>query len=201
MSTNIACTKEDFLETIKYHQLTIVKDDGVHRHLQMRSSTQGWNRWYDIVTFPEYLVYVGDMGSYVFRRLPDMFNFFRSPNLAINVGYWAEKCEAEDRNTKIKEFDVDTFRTSVLDYIRDYFDIEDDQIIDPEILEEFSSVLNAEDEYECVTAIRDFSSYEYPKFHFTDFWERGYSEYTYHFIWGLYAICYTINKYDEEIKK
>ena len=41
----------------------------------------------------------GDIGDFVFRRLNDMFEFFRDDDagkLRINPGYWAEKCTAAD---------------------------------------------------------------------------------------------------------
>jgi hypothetical protein len=60
------------------------------------------------------------MGTYVFRRLPDMLNFFRkSPESNIDFRYWAEKVESEDKTDHIREWCPDTFKFKVLELYRD----------------------------------------------------------------------------------
>ena len=51
---------------------------------------------------------------------------------------------------------------------------------------------------ECIRRGIDFKSrggYE-----FTDFWEHNFQEYTYHYIWQLYAIVWGINVWDKSLK-
>ena len=69
--------KQIFLNDVKDHQMTIVRDDNIGRHL--RFSKPGTSCMsFDLITWPGYLCCTGDMGTYVFKRLPDMFEFFRT---------------------------------------------------------------------------------------------------------------------------
>ena len=71
------CTEQIFLRDISMHQMSVLRDDGVNRHIRFK--TPGTNSMYfDIITWPGFLCYTGDMGTYVFRRLEDMFQFFRT---------------------------------------------------------------------------------------------------------------------------
>jgi hypothetical protein len=104
------------------HQLELIKDDGLHRHLRFRKPGTGCYG-FDIVTWPGHLAISGDMGGAMFTRLPDMFEFFRddrqrleADGLYINSGYWAEKCVAN--NGPLKEFDNRLFA----EVVRDHFD-------------------------------------------------------------------------------
>jgi hypothetical protein len=86
---------EAFLKHVRDHAMTIVREDGVYRHLRFRkpgTSCMG----FDIITWPGYLCFCGDMGTYVFQRLQDMLQFFRTKrrddgSWSIDHRYWAEK--------------------------------------------------------------------------------------------------------------
>ena len=84
-----------FLRDIAQHQMTILRDDGVYRHLRFQVPGTP-HRQFDLVTWPGYLAYTGDMGAYVFTRVHDMFKFFRRElqSYDMDMHYWAEKCEA-----------------------------------------------------------------------------------------------------------
>ena len=96
-------TLEQFLEDVKNHELTIVKNDGVFRHLKF-SNPNDCNQYFNITTSPNYLVITGDMGSLVFSRLYDMFDFFRSDDLKINPDYWAEKIQSTSHEAQIASY-------------------------------------------------------------------------------------------------
>jgi len=93
----------NFVEDTKNHKLTIIKDDGVYRHLHCSSGSSCYH--FDIVTYPGHLCYSGDMGCFVFQRTKDMFEFFRSESGRINPDYWGGKLEAG----KAKEFSEECF--------------------------------------------------------------------------------------------
>ncbi|MEI6579667.1 MAG: Gfo/Idh/MocA family oxidoreductase [Eubacteriales bacterium] len=131
----------------------------------------------------------------VFSRIDDMFCFFRNDKMEINTGYWAEKVTAESvYGHGIREFSVEAFRENVLEYTRSILDLEEDQEIPEEMLYEIRSLLRGEDEYECVTAMRDFES---DKIEFTDFWECSCNRKTYHYVWCCYALVWAISQYDK----
>lgn len=85
------------------HRLEIIRDDGLYRHLRCaKPGTYVYG--YDIVTWPGYLAYVGDMGDYVFMRVRDMFDFFESDSGRINPDYWAQKLQAPRGTLGAKEY-------------------------------------------------------------------------------------------------
>lgn len=187
-------TKEEFLSHVKDFTVKIIKNDGLYRHLEC-SNDGNFNQRFAIMTWPGYLAYSGDMGDYVFSRIDDMFCFFRNDKMEINTGYWAEKVTAESvYGHGIREFSVEAFRENVLEYTRSILDLEEDQEIPEEMLYEIRSLLRGEDEYECVTAMRDFES---DKIEFTDFWECSCNRKTYHYVWCCYALVWAISQYDK----
>lgn len=77
------------------HEMVVLHDEGLYRHLIFREPTHGFY-WFELITTPQQLVFSGDGNSYVFRRNLDMFQFFRSGirrdgSHHINPGYWSEK--------------------------------------------------------------------------------------------------------------
>lgn len=196
------CTEEQFLRDVAEHQLTVIRDDGVHRHLQFRRPGTVCHG-FDLITWPGYLCFCGDMGTYVFQRLHDMFAFFRvvypghSDGLHINPGYWSEKCEAVDRRSGgVEEYSPDRFREAVLGYLEDAGDDYPDLDLE-ELREEVASeVLAYADEGEHAARLR-VEDFEFEGFTFGDFWERDLSEYTFRFIWCCYALAWGVRQYDQ----
>jgi hypothetical protein len=189
-----ACTKARFLQDVERHEMTIVRDDGVHRHLRFKRP-QSSCYFFDLITYPGSLVIDGDCGTYVFRRLPDMFEFFRADKTDrdINPGYWAEKVTAADRDG-IKRFEFDTFKSDVRDYLDQYAEGREDAErcarIRRECLDELHHV--EPDEAGAIAFIRDFS---FEGFCFQD-WERTSREFSFRFIWNCYAVQWAIARYD-----
>ena len=96
---------ERFERDIAEHQVKVIRDDGVYRHLRFKRPNDG-NMYFDLVTWPGHLCYTGDMGDYLFERTEDMFQFFQAsvhrPFPDINPGYWQEKLEApESRSVEV----------------------------------------------------------------------------------------------------
>lgn len=200
------------------HQLELIKDDVLHRHLRFRrpgTSCYG----FDIVTWPGHLAISGDMGAAMFTRLPDMFEFFRDSRnhaepdaLYINAGYWAEKCVANDGEKK--EFSSELFEALVKERFDEFVahhveDVEEgDEAQAPEWAAELwddlkSEVLylDSDDVGSAIGAMDRFkpdSDTAYASYRFTDAWEYASSlqDYTFHFLWRLYAIAHAVKAYD-----
>ena len=191
-------TPEDrFLKDVANHVMTIVRDDGVYRHLHFAKPGTGCMH-FDIVTYPGHLVYSGDMGCYVFSRLRDMFEFFRvrprdgdePGRLYINKGYWAEKLEATDKPDGHHEYSADLFRQHVNEVLDD---IEADQDLRDEVQE---YVLDYADDGE-VRARDALDQFEHNgRRIFTDTWEWRLTDYTFRFAWCCYALAWSIQQYD-----
>jgi hypothetical protein len=196
------CILEIFLKDIATHQMEILNDTGVHRCLKFSRIDGSCDMHFYLATWPGHLAISGDMGTFVFNRLEDMFNFFRCKKegeLSIDSSYYAEKCEAEDTRTGgIRQFCSDQLKDAVQDRFDDHFE-------DPgsdeakkcwEALED--EVLCAENSYDAHERSRNF---EHEGFTLSDFWEAHIERKTFHFIWCLYAIAWGIRQYDDEKDK
>ena len=219
-----ACPKEQFLRDVGEHELTVLRDVGVDRHLRFRKPGTGCYG-FDLLTWPGHLLITGDCGSFLFRRLEDMFEFFRTDrepkdDLHLNPQYWSEKLIATDCNGKrggaAIEFSKEKFEASIKRWFDDHFEFEICEDADPDedlvgndsvsvgarkarrdaIWAEIeSNVLSHSDsEHQAAQAAYDF---EHDGFNFRDFYEVDNTEYTFHFIWCAYAIAWGIKRFDE----
>lgn len=186
-----------FESDIAKHEMRIIRDDGVNRHIRFqRPGTMCMH--FDLITWPGYLCYVGDMGCYVFKRLEDMFQFFRGhkPNLS----YWAEKVEASDKCDGLQEFSADKFRAAVRDYVEQ--SIGDDaewpaELVRAELWSEIEDrVFTSLDNYGEHGALAALGDFEHEGFRFMD-WECQCKEYTHRFVWCCHALPWAIAMYDK----
>lgn len=99
------------------HEMTILHDDGLYRHIRfMRPAPQSSSYWYDLITVPHALIFRGDYESHVFGRvIEDMFAFFRSNpdrnSMRISPDYWSQKLTS-DRDC-VKSYSQDMFEQLV----------------------------------------------------------------------------------------
>lgn len=199
------------------HKMTVHMDNGVYRHLQF--STPGTNCYrYDLVTWPGYLSVTGDMGTWTFSRLHDMFEFFGG-ELGINTGYWAEKLEAGagGRGSReiCMEYDHDAFCSGLKAWMNGYLGVDEDTDLEPdEDWDDEDDVLDSDEARirEIVLALtRGEFSHEheaYQALYDADWparvcaWDilEGINcmEYTHHFRWVLYAITKGIGTYQRK---
>lgn len=192
-------TKERFDRETASHTMKVISDDGVSRHLSFTDNGSNIYR-FDLITWPGHLCITGDCGTYVFSRLRDMFEFFRGES--INPGYWEEKCISEDLNGRIKKYNPDLFKRAV---ISDFRGISSEMPYDQRLKlweEVKSDVLSAADDGPdlAMTAAMNLADEDNMRV-FQDFWEHDLTEYTYRFIWNLYAIIHGIAVYDASQSK
>jgi hypothetical protein len=207
----MAVTEAEFRRDVAKHTMTVLRDDGVYRHLSFSQPDHQWLHRFEIVTWPGALSIRGDVGTYVFSRLHDMFEFFRSSmttadKLYINGGYWAEKLIASECSGRhgrgVMRYDSDLFVDEVkrrfVDHVRSNMRgmpeerRELRQAIEDEVL------AYAEDETE---AMRAASNFEHEGFRLSDFWEVDVRAYSVQFIWSLYAIAWAVWMYDNRPMK
>lgn len=116
-----------FARDASTHQMTVLRDDGLYRHLRflrMMEQEDGTRKptsfyWFDIITWPGVLTVTGDMETFVFARVDDMFEFFRGHKP--NPGYWAEKLRAP-QPAQVKRYSEDKFKEHVTDYVDESVD-------------------------------------------------------------------------------
>ncbi len=195
--TNSERSARDFAEQVAKHIATITHDTGLHRHIECREPGT-YNRAFNITTWPGYLAITGDMSSYVFCRLDDMFAFFRSDSGRVNLSYWSEKLVSTSNRGGHREYSEDLFRAAITERFAEWLEGESlteeetaelQQRVNDEVLYEGSN-----GEVAAHTAAHDFEHHGQPVF--TDFWETNLKEYTYHFAWCCHAIVWAIQQYD-----
>lgn len=205
-------TEETFLEDVSSHQMTILLDTDTHRHIRFKKPGST-DQFFDLITWPGALCYTGDMGTYVFRRLTDMFEFFRTDanshwlaskglTLGINKSYWSEKLESSDRCDGYKQFSPDKFKAVIceqrLEWIRE-------RSINKDLRRELWEAIDTDilwyaddNEYVATNAANQFHFVlENKPFEFTDFGEHNLEDYTLRFTWCCYALAWGIQQYDK----
>lgn len=185
--------EQQFLADVADHKMTVKLDNGLYRHLHF--SANSFNQWFDLVTWPGNLVIHGDMGTWAFARLPDMFSFFRSQDLKINASYWSEKLTAESRfGGPHRKFVMEVFQENVLDSF-DGYDLEDSR--KAEIIQALhDDLFNSEFEEDETICRRALDQFKHGDFEFSDTSEIDGTAYTHHFLWCLFAIVWGIQQYD-----
>lgn len=194
------CSRERFAKDTANHQIQILRDDGVYRHILCKEKgTSAYH--FNIVTWPGYLAITGDMGANLFCRLDDMFAFFRTDrdHGYINPGYWQEKLQCDGERDGTREFDEDEFKRVINEYRakwmremkengidkrnrRDLWEAVDDQVL-----------IYADEKCRAELAAYDFNEQGYS---FTDLFEHTFTKYTFHYIWRCRAIAWAIEQYD-----
>jgi hypothetical protein len=215
-------TEESFLKDVAGHKMTVLRDDGIYRHLHFAIPGSG-HMHFDLVTYPNFLCYSGDMGCYVFSRINDMFEFFRGKEagpLRINERYWAEKLEATSktdghyqswrttrragcrRSNRGSAGRHNGIRADHRQYAPDKFEahvnewldeVQADQDLRDRAKDEILN-FSPDGELPARQALTDFE--HGGRRPFEDSWECDFSEYTHRFLWCCCAIVWGIRQYD-----
>ena len=188
MTNDIA---ERFKRDTANHQMTVLHDDGLYRHLRFSTLAKGYSEyWFDLITWPGCLAVRGDYGDgYTFSRLRDMFEFFRGTG--INPHYWSEKLDGGRRSAK--EYSEDAFRQVVCELFVNAVRYDDaprglGKAVRAEILDQDLS-----DEREARDLLE---SFEYKGFEFGETWEFSFQDFESQFLWACHAIVWGIAQYD-----
>lgn len=183
--------RERFEHDTAEHQITVLKDDGLYRHLRFKKPETSFY-WYDIVTWPGRLVVCGDMGDYMFSRISDMFDFFEKGD-QINPHYWSQKLQGCP--THARSYSHDAFCGRVREWA---VDVEGE--MPPEEAVEFRAAVaeqlldheDAHDESAAFGLLRDFEHAGRRIYDPSD-WELR--EYDFAFLWCCWAIVGGIRRY------
>jgi hypothetical protein len=182
---------ERFARDIATHQMDVRHEDGLYRHVVFKRPDTVC-MMFSLTTTPGRLVYAGDMGCFVFERLPDMFKFFRTDR-APNMGYWHEKLVATDRDGSTEK-SSELFRENLKAYEADELtDEQQDELAD--FIETAVSTYDDESPQVAYKMVHEFRLDDGNEF-FYDFFERNDRQFTIRFEWACYAISWGIQQYD-----
>jgi hypothetical protein len=196
-------TETQFLSGVKNHVMIVIRDDGIHRHIRFKDPETSCYH-FDLITWPGYLCYTGDMGTYVFQRLTDMFEFFRTnrecknrngEKLYVNLSYWGEKLQSVDRGDGYRNFSDEKFRENVMSWIEDRgLNGKLGHGLRDELESEVLSCAEHGGRDEAYGAAANFKYND--KEIFTDFWEVDSDDYSHRFLWCCFALAWGIEQYD-----
>lgn len=201
-----ACTPERFLRDVANHTMEVRMDNGLYKHLTF-SNNGSCNGRFHLVTWPGWLTICGDYGTFVFSRIPDMFEFFRTDRRhddlrrCINPGYWGQKCEARDRSG-MEEFNRDYFLCRVLEDLKEFLketradttQTERNQLW--KVVHE--TILMEDDPQRAAWEFRHLVNSRVGEFTFQDLlYESSFTTFTFHYLWCCYAIAWGIQQYDK----
>ncbi|QTJ65009.1 hypothetical protein HYG77_04940 [Rhodococcus sp. ZPP] len=174
------------------HVMTVLRDDGVYRHLVFaRPGTGIWR--FDLITWPGNLVITGDLESYHFAREHDMVDFFAAGR-GINPDYWGEKVRGR---TKLKRYSPEQFKQQVIAQF-----MEDRHYLPGPNLPLWQAIRSevlayADDgEHEARRALDNFRRQNYT---FYDVWEWDFRDWDHHYLLCCHAIRWGVAKYRAEV--
>lgn len=200
------CSREEFLADVASHRMKIIRNDGLYRHLEFsKSAGHRWHHWFEIVTWPNGLIIRGDMKTWVFSRIEDMFDFFRGER--INPGYWQEKlqCARDDA----KEFSMDALKQQAIAHLENYGEDELPPALREEVIGELEGDIFSQygdsEEHEALRALFEFNEVTYlhkkaDRKHPVTFdpCDGPFGKtWSYHYIWCCHAIQWAISQYDK----
>lgn len=195
-----------FIRDVSRHEMSVIRDDGLYRHL--RFQRPGSSAYYfDLVTWPGYLAVTGDMGTWTFSRVTDMFDFFTDKHFGtresflINPGYWSEKFQSgaagSRRDGPCYEFDPDDFDKRLqlwLDnYLEDCTDEDDRESVSDNIRQLKGNDFRTDSEayYEVKDCFWPNSVDTYDLMENIGSCQR----HPFHYLWACYAIVWGIERY------
>lgn len=181
-----------FLKNVKDHEMIIENDNGVCRSILFANPNDKYTHHFRLVTWDGGLCITSDMGTHVFERIQDMFNFFTGyPD--IKAAYWGEKLKTISRYGGYRVFSWDKF-----------YRIFEEQLI------EWNKDRSAEEVKEILSKASNLGQYEEDVKDFVNYCEQeglvvqhnfimleDAYEFTIHYLWCLCAISWGIKQYQD----
>lgn len=191
---------KQLLGYVENHELQILHEDGLYRHLRFISPGTGIG-YFDLVTWPGSLAIRGDIGEgFIFTREQDMIPWFGGLTAEgrINADYWSEKLDRGTREVR-QVFSDDKFKTYLYEEVERFAEAKGYDLADvrADVEAEFES------EYTGTTdmAYQFMEGLKYQGDHVAyDLSEdvETWLEYDHHFLLACHAILWGVRKYQAE---
>lgn len=213
---------ERFPADIAKHKLTVLREDGLYRHLRCAAPGSSFY-WFEVVTWPGTLAIRGDFGeAYVFSRLDDMFAFFRSGRgePRINPHYWSEKLPDCGRSVKVhservvrdridealSEYETEEYPELLAAYEREHAALLEPLSArglprpvaptEPATLRELYADYETDDRLRFADGARQLLAEMEEAGVVSDTWEWDLTDWDWPFLWACHAIVWAIGQYD-----
>lgn len=187
-----------FAADTRGHEMTVLFEQGVYRHLRFASPDCSGYR-FDLHTSPNRLMFHGEPGTYVFSVYPteDMFQLFRESSVGDqpNFGYWNEKLIAWSEPAI--QFSCDLFDEKVAEELakaEEFF---------PGVTAAWKSFVEADYNTEYAEVAREaLAAFEYlPEGQWGEAWRFRYTsewkldDYDWRYLWACHAGLWGANQY------
>lgn len=185
---------ERFTRNTADHQMTVLHDDGLYRHLRFAQPEHSWLYWFEIVTWPGSLTVKGDCGTFTFSREADMFGFFRAHHgsySAINPSYWGEKTPGGVRS--VREYSEDQAKKLITDHLAE---VAESGTEVPASARERIADYDDEGRLGYEDGARDLLAELEKAGVVSDVWEWDLTDWQWEFLWCCHAIAWGIAQYD-----
>jgi hypothetical protein len=207
---------ERFFKETKNHQMEVLHNDGLYRHLRFREPRHS-AYWFDLITWPGNLAFRGDGESYTFARANDMFHFFtqhelwKDGSVHINPQYWSEKLTSHNQS---EVYDEEIFKDRLWEEVASMLEggtVEKDQ--EERFRKAVTEMLENDDYSTDATAIQMLERFEFwniedheysykyssEKIGFDESWEwvSGCTAYEWWYLWACHGIVWGIKQYYE----
>ncbi|MFD4111599.1 hypothetical protein ACFWWU_36410 [Streptomyces sp. NPDC058650] len=186
--------RRQFRSETTEHELTILHEDGVYRHLRVAKPGTGMWHW-DIITWPGYLTIVGDIGDgYTFKRELDMFTWFSTRGVEpydINPSYWRQKL-VSSLTENVETFSGRKFVAWMRETVTEHYDGE----AMPDEVTAGLAELEECDHYDQAHGVaQEFGDEHRLGELFEDMWDVSFQDYDHHFLLACFAIVDGIRRY------
>ncbi|WP_030670509.1 hypothetical protein [Streptomyces rimosus] len=182
------------------HEMTVLHEEGLYRHLRFASPEQGHIVPFELIAWPYNLVVkAGWVFHFDINATPDMFDLFRRTAFSgeINPGYWSEKVRTG--RDEVEGFDPDLFEQQVKRYVvHSIREGEAPRGIGAEVTREIFELGDISHEAGARAALADF---RFGGWDFGDLSEWDFSDYTPGFLHCCRAIRRGIDLYDAARKQ
>ena len=192
---------DDYAEAAAYfkratagHQMTVLHEDGLYRHLRFQTPGNGSSYGYDLITWPYNLVIRGGWTfTFTIDATEDMFDLFRRTSFPgeINPSYWQEKVTAG--RDEIEGFNDSLFEQQVKQHVVDAIRNGDaPRGIGAEVTRDIFEWGDLSHE---AGARQELENFRFEGWSFGETWEWNFRSFTPGFLWSCHAIRHGIELY------
>ena len=177
------------------HELTVLHEDGLYRHLRFETPGKRGAFAFELITWPYNLVVkTGWTFHFDINATPDMLDLFRNTARTgeINPGYWSEKVRAG--RDEINGFAPDLFEQQVKQHVVEAIRHGDaPRGIGAEVTQHIFELGDITHE---AGARAELEAFSYQGWTFGETWEWNFRDYTPGFLWSCHAIRHGIDLWD-----
>lgn len=194
--------KNDFIDDVKFHELSVLLDHGDYRHLVFKKQVNS-SKQFEIIMWKNGITISGDMGTYTFKRIK--FEDIDTKNWEHSIRQLIQRCESESVYEKMRKFNIKRVWAHLDLYLKNFITTcnDDNDDNDAELLINNAKKAVADlkkshgdTEIDCIMGINEWTPDSAGGLELDDFWtDLECDVLTYYFQWCCHAIVWGIQEY------